>query len=58
MVAFRDRSYGNIASWRWDFGDAKSSTEQHPTHRYEKPAEFIVTLYVEGLAGMVRQANV
>jgi len=58
VVAFRDRSYGNIASWRWDFGDGKSSTEQHPTHRYEQPGEFIVTLYVEGLAGKARRAKI
>ncbi len=58
VVAFRDRSRGNITLWRWDFGDGKSSTERHPTHRYEGPGEFIVTLYVEGPDGQARRAKI
>ncbi|MCD6308545.1 MAG: PKD domain-containing protein, partial [Candidatus Latescibacteria bacterium] len=37
LVAFKDRSYGNITTWLWDFGDGTTSTEQNPMHRYEKP---------------------
>lgn len=58
MVAFRDRSYGNITSWRWDFGDGKSSTERHPVHRYEKGGEFVVTLHVEAPEGKARRSKV
>jgi len=58
VVAFRDRSYGNITSWHWDFGDGKSSSDRHPTHRYEKAGEFIVTLHVEGTDGKARRAKV
>jgi hypothetical protein len=58
VVAFRDRSHGNITSWRWDFGDDGSSTERHPVHRYEKPGEFIVTLHIEGPDGKARRAKV
>ena len=58
IVAFRDRSHGNITSWRWDFGDGKFSTERHPTHRYEAPGEFIVTLYIEGPEGKARRAKI
>ncbi len=58
IVAFRDRSNGNISSWRWDFGDGKFSTERHPTHRYREPGEFIVTLYVEGPDGKARRAKI
>lgn len=57
-VAFRDRSFGKITSWRWDFGDGTSSTERHPTHHYKKPGEFIVTLYVEGPEGQARRAKI
>ena len=58
VVAFRDRSYGNITSWRWDFGDGKSSSERQPTHHYEKEGEFIVTLRVEGPEGKSRRTKV
>ncbi|MSR59936.1 MAG: PKD domain-containing protein [Planctomycetaceae bacterium] len=58
IVAFRDRSFGNITAWRWDFGDGTSSTERHPTHHYERAGEFIVTLKVEGPAGKARRAKV
>jgi hypothetical protein len=57
-VAFQDRSYGNITRWNWDFGDGQSSTEQNPTHCYEKAGEFIVTLKVEGPEGKARRAKV
>ena len=58
VVAFRDRSFGDITAWHWDFGDGTSSTERHPTHHYEKPGEFIVTLKIEGPAGKARRAKV
>ncbi|MGD9853631.1 MAG: PKD domain-containing protein [Planctomycetaceae bacterium] len=58
VVAFRDRSYGNITSRHWDFGDGTSSNERHPTHRYDKAGEFIVTLFVEGPDGKARRAKV
>jgi hypothetical protein len=51
LVGFRDQSHGKITSWRWDFGDGSSSTEQHPIHRYEKPGEYVVRLAIEGPAG-------
>jgi PKD repeat protein len=58
IVEFRDRSYGEITDWRWDFGDGESSTKQNATHRYKEPGEFVVTLYVEGPAGKARRAKV
>ena len=51
LVAFRDESYGKITSWKWDFGDDTTSTEQHPIHAYQKPGAYNVTLSVEGPAG-------
>jgi PKD repeat protein len=41
-----------------DFGDGQSSCERHPTHRYEKAGQFIVTLKVEGPEGQARRAKV
>jgi hypothetical protein len=58
LVAFQDRSYGKVVSWRWDFGDNTTSAEQHPIHTYEKAGEYVVTLYVEGPAGKARRAKV
>jgi len=58
QVTFRDESYGDIRSWRWDFGDQTSSTEQHPVHQYKKRGKYIVTLYVKGPKGEDRRAKV
>jgi hypothetical protein len=58
VVAFEDLSTGKITSWKWDFGDGKISTEQHPVHTYEKGGRFIVTLNIEGPDGKSRMAKV
>ena len=58
VVAFRDRSYGDISTWRWEFGDGQTSSERHPIHRYEKAGEFIVTLRVEGSQGKAKRTKV
>ncbi len=51
LVAFKDKSYGTVTKWTWDFGDGTSSNEQNPMHRYEKPGEMIVVLTIEGPDG-------
>tara|TARA_R110002050_G_scaffold161176_1_gene290735 strand:- start:665 stop:1732 length:1068 start_codon:yes stop_codon:yes gene_type:complete len=58
LVAFTDESYGNITSWKWDFGDGNTSTEQHPVHRYDRPGKYVVVLWVEGPEGHSRMAKV
>ena len=58
MVAFTDRSRGEITSWAWDFSDGTSSTEHHPIHQYEKPGEFVVILNIEGPKGRARRVKV
>jgi hypothetical protein len=59
LVAFRDESQGKITSWKWDFGDGTTSTEQHPQHQYQKPGEnYVVTLWVEGPDGKSRRSKV
>ncbi|PRY53266.1 PKD domain-containing protein [Arcticibacter pallidicorallinus] len=57
-VAFKDESYGEIQSWRWDFGDQTSSTEQNPVHRYKNRGKYVVTLYIKGPRGEDRRAKV
>ncbi len=57
LVAFKDRSYGVIKSWHWDFGDGTTSTEQNPIHQYDTlPPErrCNIVLEVTGPAGKAR----
>lgn len=35
-------------SWNWDFGDGKSSMDQNPTHTYDTPGIYKVTLIITG----------
>ena len=58
MVAFEDESTGTVTSWRWDFGDGMSSTEQSPIHEYKTGGQKVVVLYIEGPAGKARFSRV
>lgn len=58
IVSFLDKSYGRITSWKWDFGDGNTSTEQNPIHTYSKAGKYIVTLFIEGPDGHSRRAKV
>ncbi|MFQ6125062.1 MAG: right-handed parallel beta-helix repeat-containing protein [Candidatus Heimdallarchaeota archaeon] len=57
-ILFTDASFdpdGTISAWAWDFGDGMTSTEVNPTHTYETPRSYPVTLRVtddEGLEGI------
>ena len=57
QVAFHDDSRG-ATSWKWEFGDGLTSTDQHPVHRYEKAGEYVVTLFIEGASGKSRLTKV
>ena len=53
-VSFVDKSHdsdGNIGSWQWDFGDGSTSTEREPSHVFEKPGNYTVTLTVRDDGG-------
>ena len=43
-VTFQNTSIGDPTSFTWDFGDGRSSTEEHPTHRYRREGSFVVSL--------------
>lgn len=58
LVAFKDQTTGRATSWKWDFGDGKTSTEQHPIHAYERPGNFVVVLDVDGPDGKSRRSKV
>jgi PKD repeat protein len=50
-VAFADQSTGAATSWAWDFGDGTTSSAQSPTHLYEAPGSYTVTLVASGPGG-------
>ncbi len=50
-VTFTDRSMGGVTSWLWNFGDGGTSTIQSPTHIYNSPGGYTVSLAVSGPAG-------
>lgn len=45
-VHFADRSEGNLTGWHWNFGDDTSSTRQDPTHTFQTPGTYTVSLTV------------
>jgi PKD repeat protein len=50
-VNFTDLSTGSITDWAWDFGDGGTSTEQNPTHTYNTPDTYTVSLTVTDPGG-------
>ncbi|MBN1806248.1 MAG: S8 family serine peptidase, partial [Sedimentisphaerales bacterium] len=42
---------GGITNWQWEFGDGVGSYEQNPTHFYNYPGSFTVSLTVSGPGG-------
>ena len=50
-IQFTDESIDAI-SWNWDFGDGNTSTLQNPTHQYNSPGEYDVTLLVYDSIGI------
>jgi PKD repeat protein len=47
-VQFTDESSGDPTAWLWDFGDGKSSTEQHPEYTYTSAKNYTVALSIDG----------
>ncbi|MEA1895631.1 MAG: S-layer protein domain-containing protein [Euryarchaeota archaeon] len=45
-VQFTDQSEGRPTGWLWDFGYGQTSTEQNPTHTYDSPGVYNVSLTV------------
>ncbi len=44
---FKDKSTGDILSWRWEFGDGTSSDKQFPKHKYTSPGIYNVCLTIK-----------
>lgn len=58
MVYFKDESEGVIESWKWDFGDGTTSSEQYPIHQYKEAGQYVVVLNVSGPEGESRLSRV
>jgi len=50
-VNFTDTSTGSITSWSWTFGDTGTSNNQNPSHGYNDPGSYTVSLTVRGPGG-------
>lgn len=50
-VNFENHSTGKNVTYLWDFGDGKTSNEKNPSHSFESPGTFKVTLTVKNSAG-------
>jgi hypothetical protein len=46
-----------ITGYLWDFGDGESSTEANPTHRYEVPGHYTVTLTIFTTSGQITETR-
>jgi uncharacterized protein (TIGR02145 family) len=45
-VNFTDQSANSPTSWQWNFGDGGTSTQQNPSHTYNKGGTYSVSLIV------------
>jgi PKD repeat protein len=50
-VQFTDKSTGIPTSWKWSFGDGKTSTAKNPAYTYSKAGNYTVSLTVKSAAG-------
>jgi len=48
---FTDTSTNTPTSWSWDFGDGESSSDQNPSHIYQNPGDYAVSLSAANAAG-------
>jgi PKD repeat protein len=55
-VTFNNTSTG-ASSWKWDFGDGTSSTEQSPVHTYSGKGKYVPTLYATSGDGVTAEGS-
>jgi PKD repeat protein len=57
-VNFTNLSVGDITSWSWNFGDGGTSNLQNPTHVYNNPGAYTVSLTVSGPCGVDTETKI
>ena len=55
-VTFTNQTKG-AASYKWDFGDGSTSTDQSPTHTYSSKGKYVPTLYATNSGGATKEAS-
>ncbi|MCU0632310.1 MAG: PKD domain-containing protein [Methanolinea sp.] len=50
-ISFTDTSTGSPTSWRWTFGDGKTSDQRNPAHTYTVAGTYTVALTVQNEGG-------
>jgi len=56
-VNFTDHSTNTSTSWQWDFGDGNTSTQQNPSHTYNNPGNYTVSLTATNNYGSDTKTN-
>jgi len=47
----------NAVSYKWDFGDGESSTEENPVHTYPGKGKYVPTLYATSTDGITTEGS-
>lgn len=55
-VAFKNQTSGGV-SYKWDFGDGQSSTEENPVHTYAGKGKYVPTFYITMGNGAVHEGS-
>lgn len=50
-VAFTDTSTNGATDWSWTFGDGDAAATQNPTHLFDGPGDYTVTLIASNAGG-------
>lgn len=56
QVTFTNSTAGGT-SYRWEFGDGETSTEENPTHMYPGKGKYVATLYVTASNGEILEGS-
>ncbi|MEO9021466.1 MAG: PKD domain-containing protein [Ginsengibacter sp.] len=56
VATFTNQTKG-VTTYKWDFGDGESSTEQNPVHTYASKGKFVPTLYVSTASGQTFEGS-
>ncbi|MBO9727442.1 MAG: PKD domain-containing protein [Chitinophaga sp.] len=56
QVKFNNTTTGAV-SWKWDFGDGTTSTEQSPVHTYKGKGKYVPTLYATSGDGVTAEGS-